>query len=97
MTATPPTTSRRRTRISRLPTSTTIASAQTLGLQPAFIRARSRPHSPLIAFSSSPHGSRSDTASGEISGLDALVQIAAMPILLAIGGSLTAVIFFVGA
>jgi hypothetical protein len=38
-----------------------------------------------------------DTATGEISGRDALVQIAAMPILLAIGGSLTAVIFFVGA
>jgi hypothetical protein len=38
-----------------------------------------------------------DTATGEISGRDALVQIAAMPILLAVGGSLIAVIFFVGA
>ena len=38
-----------------------------------------------------------DTATGEISGREALVQIAAMPILLAIGGSLIAVIFFVGA
>jgi hypothetical protein len=38
-----------------------------------------------------------DTATGEISGRDALVQIAAMPILLTIGGSLIAVIFFVGA
>jgi hypothetical protein len=38
-----------------------------------------------------------DTATGEISGRDALVRIAAMPILLAIGGSLIAVIFFVGA
>ena len=38
-----------------------------------------------------------DTATGEISGRDALAQIAAMPILLAIGGSLIAVLFFVGA
>ena len=38
-----------------------------------------------------------DTATGEISGRNALAQIAAMPILLAIGGSLIAIIFFVGA
>jgi hypothetical protein len=38
-----------------------------------------------------------DTATGEISGREAFVQIAAMPILLAIGGSLIAIIFSVGA
>ena len=38
-----------------------------------------------------------DTETGEITGRDALLQIAAMPILLAIGGSLIAFIFFIGA
>jgi hypothetical protein len=37
-----------------------------------------------------------DTETGEISGRDALVQIAAMPILLAIGGSIMAAIYFIG-
>jgi hypothetical protein len=37
-----------------------------------------------------------DTETGEISGRDALLQIAAMPILLAIGGSTIAAIYFVG-
>ena len=36
-----------------------------------------------------------DTASGEISGRDAFLQIAAMPILLAIGGSTMAAIYFI--
>jgi hypothetical protein len=36
-----------------------------------------------------------DTATGEISGRDALVQIAAMPILLAIGGSIMAAVYFI--
>jgi hypothetical protein len=37
-----------------------------------------------------------DTATGEISGREAFVQIAVMPILLAIGGSTIAAIFFIG-
>ncbi len=37
-----------------------------------------------------------DTATGEISGRDALVQIAAMPVLLAIGGIAIAAIYFIG-
>lgn len=37
-----------------------------------------------------------DTATGEISGRDAFLQIAAMPILLAIGGSTMAAIYFIG-
>jgi hypothetical protein len=38
-----------------------------------------------------------DIETGKITGRDALVQIAMMPILLAIGGSLIALIFFIGA
>jgi hypothetical protein len=37
-----------------------------------------------------------DTATGEITGRDAFLQIAAMPIVLAIGGSAMAAIYFIG-